>query len=62
MFIPKYSTMGSFFDGQVAKFEDREALRVVHQNIRWTWKEFQKEVDAFALGLLKLGLKRGDST
>lgn len=33
---------------------------VVDQNVRWTYSEFKEKIDSFALGLLKLGLKKGD--
>ena len=32
----------------------------VCQNISWTWRELGAKVDAFAAGLLKLGLQPGD--
>lgn len=53
-------TMGSFFDGKVKELQDKEAVVVMHQNKRWTWKQFQKEVDALAVGFVRLGLKPGD--
>jgi len=31
-----------------------------HQNIRWTYRQFQEQVDALAAGLLALGLEKGD--
>lgn len=36
------------------------ALISVHQRLRWTYRELFKRSDAFAAGLLKLGLGRGD--
>ncbi len=53
-------TIGVHFDRIVARFGERDALVVRHQQIRWTYRELKKRVDAFAAGLLALGLKRGD--
>jgi len=33
--------IGAFFDQQVELYGDKEVLRVVHQDIRWSWKELQ---------------------
>ena len=54
------ATIGAFFDGQVEKYRDREALVVKHQNVRWTWGELARRVDDLAAGLMSLGLERGD--
>ena len=53
-------TIGSAFDQTVAQHGGREALVVVHQNIRWTWAQLAERVDALAAGLLALGLEPGD--
>ena len=53
-------TIGKHFDGVVARHPDRLALVVRQQGIRWTWKELAARVDAFAAGLISLGLKPGD--
>ena len=37
-----------------------EALVSLHQDIRWTYEELKQRTDAFASGLLALGLKCGD--
>src|SRR4029077_1314582 len=39
---------------------DRPALIVRQQNVRWTYRELKERVDAFAAGLLALGLATGD--
>ena len=44
----------------VARFPDRPAVVFREQGVRWTWREFQAEVDAFASGLAGLGLAKGD--
>ncbi|MBV8888901.1 MAG: AMP-binding protein [Alphaproteobacteria bacterium] len=53
-------TIGAHFDKIVARFGDREALVVRHQQIRWIWRELHERVETFAAGLLALGLERGD--
>ena len=53
-------TIGVHFDGIAERFAERDALIVRHQQVRWTYRELKEQVDAFAGGLLALGLKRGD--
>ena len=53
-------TVGQLFDRTVASFPDREALVVRHQDIRWTWRELQRQVNALAAGLIGLGLQPGE--
>jgi fatty-acyl-CoA synthase len=53
-------TIGVYFDKSAARWPDRPALIVRHQNVRWTYSELQERVDAFAAGLLALGLALGD--
>ena len=53
-------TLGANFDAAVKKWGARDALIVRHQNIRWSYLELQEKVNAFAAGLLNLGLEPGD--
>ncbi len=53
-------TIGANFDRTVARWGDRPGLIVRQQGIRWTYRELADRVDAFAAGLLALGLVRGD--
>jgi fatty-acyl-CoA synthase len=53
-------TIGVHFDRIAERFAARDALIARHQGFRWTYRELQQRVDAFAAGLLALGLKRGD--
>ncbi len=55
-----YQTIGENFDLAVARWGEREALVSVHQNIRWTYREFATQVNTVAAGLVALGLKKGD--
>ena len=53
-------TIGVLFDKTVARWPDGEALVVSHQHIRWSWHQLKEKVNAFAAGLLALGLQPGD--
>jgi len=53
-------TIGVHFDKAVARWPDRDALIVRHQNIHWSYAELSRRVDALAGGLLALGLEPGD--
>lgn len=55
-----YETIGNAFDRIAAQHPERMALISRHQNIRWSYRKFQQEVDALAVGLVALGLKPGD--
>jgi fatty-acyl-CoA synthase len=41
-------------------YPERPAVVFREQGIRWTWREFVAEVDAFGAGLAGLGLAKGD--
>jgi fatty-acyl-CoA synthase len=53
-------TIGQHFDRTVAAWPDRDALIVRQQNLRFTWRQLADQVNAFAAGLLALGLQPGD--
>ena len=53
------SEFSAFFDAAAAKWADRPALVVRHQN-RMGYAELQAAVDKLAAGLLTLGLNPGD--
>jgi fatty-acyl-CoA synthase len=53
-------TIGALLDEVSAADGSREALVVAHQKIRWTYSELKMRSDAFASGLLALGLEPGD--
>ncbi len=53
-------TIGGHLDRAVERWGDREALVVPHQGVRWTYAELARRADAFAAGLLALGLEPGD--
>lgn len=56
----KNSTLGDILDRTVAKYPDHDAIVYADRGYRQTWQEFAKQVDAFAKGLLALGIKAGD--
>ncbi|XP_020828306.1 medium-chain acyl-CoA ligase ACSF2, mitochondrial isoform X2 [Phascolarctos cinereus] len=53
-------TVGQCLDDIAQRFPDREAIVVSYQNIRKTFAQLKQEVDVAALGLLSLGLSKGD--
>lgn len=55
-----YETIGNYFDSIAEKFPDNDALIMRHQNVRWTYKQYQEQINKLATGLLNLGIKRGD--
>ena len=53
-------TIGQALDAAAKRWGEREALVSAHQSIRWTWRELHARAEAFAAGLLSLGLEPGD--
>ncbi|MFF4294424.1 AMP-binding protein [Streptomyces vinaceus] len=53
-------TIGENLDRTVHRFPDRDALVDLAAGRRWTYAEFAADVDALALGLLDLGIAKGD--
>ena len=53
-------TIGPFLSRIAIEYGDNEALVVPHQNVRWTYAEFDARVSRLAAGLLALGLQPGD--
>jgi fatty-acyl-CoA synthase len=53
-------TIAVNLDRTVAAFPDREALVECASGRRWTWREFNHEVDLFARGLIASGIGKGD--
>src|SRR5687767_11949667 len=53
-------TIGAAFDRTVARHGDAHALTVRQQGVRWTYRDLAERVDAFAAGLVALGLEPGD--
>jgi fatty-acyl-CoA synthase len=53
-------TIGANLDRIAATFADREALVSVHQGVRFTYRQFNAEVNRVARALLAMGLSTGD--
>ncbi|KAF1020230.1 MAG: 3-[(3aS,4S,7aS)-7a-methyl-1,5-dioxo-octahydro-1H-inden-4-yl]propanoyl:CoA ligase [Paracidovorax wautersii] len=53
-------TLGAFIDGMVRRHGDREALVSLHQGLRYTYAELQRQARCLASALLRQGLRRGD--
>ena len=52
--------IGQFLQATVQRFAQRPAVVFREQGVRWSWQEFQAEVDALAAGFIALGLRVGD--
>ena len=50
-------TIGENLEETVARCGDREALVVVHEGKRWTYRELNDEVDRLARRMLAMGLQ-----
>ena len=53
-------TIGDNLESTARKYPDREALVMPHQNIRWTYRKLDEEVNRVARGLLARGYAKGD--
>jgi len=53
-------TIGAVFDEAAERYADKTAIISVHQDIRWTYREYKEKVDALTCGLIELGLKPGE--
>ena len=53
-------TIGATLAAVVGARPDGLALVSRHQELRWTWEELAEEVERAALGLLALGIEKGD--
>ena len=53
-------TVGDNLSRTAARWPDRPALVVRSQDVDWTYAELNSRAEAFAAGLLALGLRRGD--
>jgi fatty-acyl-CoA synthase len=53
-------TIGTYFDQAAERWGERDALIVRQQQVRWTYGDLKQRVDAFAAGLLALGIAPGD--
>jgi fatty-acyl-CoA synthase len=52
--------IGDAFDTTVARFPEREALVVRHQQLRYTWQQLAEAVDRHACALMALGVQAGE--
>ncbi|MBN1432782.1 MAG: AMP-binding protein [Methanomicrobiaceae archaeon] len=53
-------TVGEMLDRICATYPDNEAVVSVHQNIRWTYREFLEKVEKIACSLMALDVNKGD--
>ena len=55
----KAQTVSACFEATASRWPEREALVVRHQNVRWTYAELRRRIDAVAAGLVSLNLAPG---
>lgn len=53
-------SLGKFFEDQVEKYPNQEFIVFPESNKRYTYRQFNREVDNFAKGLLSIGITKGD--
>jgi len=53
-------TLGQILDETVAAWPGRDAVVYVDRNFRLTWSEFSSLVDEVAMGLMAMGVKKGE--
>ncbi len=53
-------TLGNMLDKVAARYPDSDAVVSVHQDKRWTYREFLERVDHAARALIALGVSKGD--
>jgi len=53
-------TIGQLLSETAARFPDNDAMVFCAQNLRFTYRELEAEVDALAAGLHRLGLRAGE--
>ncbi|MDH3233299.1 MAG: AMP-binding protein [Alphaproteobacteria bacterium] len=53
-------TVATAFERAAARWPNRSALAIRHQDIHWAYAELKARVDAFAAGLVALGLEPGE--
>jgi fatty-acyl-CoA synthase len=55
-----YKTVGTVLEDAAARWGEREALVVPHQNIRWTYRQLDEAANRLAAGFLHVGLVPGE--
>lgn len=53
-------TIGAYLDKMANDNPDRLAIVMHHQGIRWSYREYQTQINQLAAGLLAIGIKSGD--
>lgn len=52
--------VGEVLDDTAERYPDNDCLIVLHQDRRYSYRQFKEQVDAAARGFLQLGVKKGD--
>src|SRR5690606_20281311 len=55
-----YATLGRIFDQTVSKLPDKEAIVDLRRGYRWTYLQWDEEVNRLAHALTAAGVEKGD--
>lgn len=58
--IVKEATLGQLLAETVKKYPNQTAVSYVDRDYKQTWKEFSDTVDTMAMGLMAMGIKKGE--
>ena len=53
-------TIGALLEQRAREFPDREAVVYPHNDVRWTWRQFDERCDQAARGFMAMGIGKGD--
>jgi len=56
----RFETVGQALDSAATRWGTREAIVVLHQDVRWTYAELKARVDSVAAAFVSMGLLPGD--
>lgn len=55
-----YTTIGRLFEQTVQKYPEKEALYYVQKDLRYSYKEWDQQINKLANALINFGVKKGD--
>jgi fatty-acyl-CoA synthase len=58
--VTRELTLGQVFDATAEAHPDQDAVVYADRNYRLSWREFRAEVDRLAMGLMALGIQKGE--
>ena len=58
--VAMYNSLGTMFEQTVDKYPNKEAIYDVRKNVRWTYAEWDRQVNRLAHALKNVGVQKGD--